>query len=196
MVQAAFKLDSKTLRLDDKRLERWVQKEQVKPLTRYGSILRRHARRSIKTVAPTKGMLERLQSDDPRKRKRAQQTLAKRREKVSQPGKPPISHSHRKDSFSIRNIQYGYDTRTQSMVAGPVKFGAQGKDVPKTLEGGGTAVVYRIFSSGAWRFTSARVYKKWNGKKKMHTVTIKPRPTMGLALRATEKHLLPQFRAR
>lgn len=195
MVQAAFKLDAKTLRLDDKRLERWVRKEQIQPLTRYGMILQRAAVKSIKVVAPTKALRERAKSDDPRKRQRAQKQIQKKESQQSAPGSAPFARTRDKWR-TIRRIQYAYDTRKHAVIVGPVKTRSRKKDVPKILEGGGTATIYRVARGRSWLTVNSAVYAKWKGPKRVYRVAVQPRPTMGLAFRGTADKLPKQFKGR
>jgi len=203
-----MKMNHERLFLDnEKELLKWVEKEQIKPLTRYGAIVRQHARKSIKILAPTTAMIERTRDADPKKRARALKTLAKRRAKVSPAGSPPYSHVRnykgKQDSISIRNIQYAYDTRASyefrmgTLVAGPVHVnGAKANNVPERLERGGTVWVYRVLDSGVWRIVSDKAFARWKGKKRRSQGVIKPRPTMSLALAATGAHLPSQFQSR
>lgn len=194
---STFKLVPEQLFMDNtKELEKWIKREQIAPLTRFGLIVRRAARRSIKTQAPTKGLLERAKSDDPKKKQRALKAIAKRRAKVSSAGSPPYSHVARDSKESIRNILYAYDTGSETMVAGPVKFNAKGRDVPAKLEGGGITKVYRVQQAGVWRIVGKRTYDRWRGRKQAIITKVDPRPTMGPALAANKAHLPDQFKAR
>lgn len=200
-------------------LEKYIKKEEIKPLSRVGAIIRRTARSSIKVVAPTKGMLARLRDPDPKKRARAIKTLAERRAKSSPAGRPPFSHAGRSDSLSIRNIQFAYDIQSRTLVVGPVKVGgAQSNDVPYKLEHGGFVDHYEIEQSvdvsvgrrrgargrfetitkkvSAWRPVSKSTYSRWNGRKRISKKPMAARPTMGLALAANEAKIPQQFRSR
>jgi hypothetical protein len=81
----------------------------VKQLSRFGAYVRTRARSSIRY-----------------------------RKRISQPGKPPSSHTH--DAFaSIRNILFAYDESDRGVVIGPVPLNGRRRPVPKLLEHGGSA---------------------------------------------------------
>ncbi len=56
---------------------------------------------------------------------------------VSRPGKPPLSHTGLLKNY----IWYSFDPQASSVVVGPVALRAKGKDVPHTLEYGGSTKI-------------------------------------------------------
>jgi hypothetical protein len=65
----------------------------------------------------------------------------RRRKAVSKPGSPPTDRT----GLLKRNIFYSFDPARRSVVIGPVKLNAAGRDVPRLLEEGGrrSGVFYR-----------------------------------------------------
>ena len=92
-------------------------------------------------------------------------TTAKRsirtRKAISVPGKPPSSHSG-----ELKKIFFGYDSRSDSTVVGPLKF--KKGNVPEVLEHGGTTTVYQR--------------NKQTGRLDKKRIKIKPRQYMQPAL--------------
>lgn len=145
---------------------------------RFGGYVRKAARSSIKDARKEKTKLARKrirekQGRDSRGRflKVSQgdieTELAKMRDPVSRPGKPPLSHT----GLLKDNILYGYDPK-RSVVIGPVKLNAKGEDVPRVLEYGGQTTVVQ--------------------KKKKKRVKIKARPYMQPAFEKGQEEL-PRF---
>ena len=104
--------------------------------------------------------------------RRTARTSIRKSKKTAAAGQPPRSHSQ-DDTISIRNIQFGYDTSTRSMVIGPVQLNSKSgtsAGVPNLLEFGGEAV---------------------RGKK---TLTYAPHPFMGPALEANRDEIPAEWR--
>jgi hypothetical protein len=128
----------KTLFFDSPAVVAAVDSATRKVLNRIGGMIRLTARRSIKK-APSHTA-------------------------VSKPGKPPLSHTG-----LLRNyIYYSFDPQPRSVVVGPVALNAKGKDVPRTLEHGGRAVIS----------SQRSVFRR--------TINIKKRPYMQPALLANK----------
>ena len=126
-----------------------VDKATRRVLSRFGAFVRQTAKKSIRS-----------------------------RQKTSEPGKPPSSHS----GLLKRFIFFGYSPARRSVVIGPERLGGRG-EAPPALEYGGPsdAIDY--------------VYPKERGsrRKKVHrAVMIKARPFMGPAFEK-EKPNLPQM---
>jgi len=69
-------------------------------------------------------------------RKHVRSYQLRRRKGVSEPGKPPNIHHQGKGG--LRNVLYGWDERSRSVVIGPVFYGqTMGVAVPQLLEHGG-----------------------------------------------------------
>ena len=140
-----LKFDTKWF-FDGAAVEKLLDRKRKRAFSIIGRNIRQRARRSIKRVAPTKGMMDRASSDNYRTRKSAIQTIRRRQSKVSSPGQPPISHA-RNDRLSIRQILYAFDPRTMSVVVGPVRLNQFASvrggrvTVPQLLEAGGTQFV-------------------------------------------------------
>lgn len=112
----------------------------------------------------------------------------RRRQKPSLPGQPPSVHSA--DAFAnLKNILFGYDAATRSVVVGPVAINGNRDDVPRLMEMGGTArrrakYVPKRTKTGKKR-KDLEVVKLRNAR----TVAYQQRPFMGPALRKE----LPNF---
>lgn len=94
-------------------------------------------------------------------RRRARSSIRKRK-RVSDPGKPPSSHQ----GDYRKHIYFGYEPRTQSVVAGPIRFGSG--NVPEAVEGGGTSI--KVISARRGR------------PRREIPIKIRKRPAMALAL--------------
>lgn len=142
MSSVEFKSESlaklKSLFFDREAVKNAVDKAILKNLNWIGGHIRRVARNSIKK--------------------------AKSRNAESLPGKPPLSHV----GLLKSGILYGFDKAKNSVVVGPFKLNAKGKDVPHNLEFGGTTTL---------------IGKQFGGKKR---VTISPRPYMRPALDSSQ----------
>lgn len=131
----------KALFFDRPAVQRAVDKAKRRVLTRAGAFVRTAARSSI------------------RKRKR-----------ISEPGKPPSSHS----GLLRRFIYFAYEPHLDTVVIGPERLNKQG-EAPRVLEHGGRT----------------RITRRRRGKVVRRRVTIKPRPFMGPALEK-ERPKLPK----
>ena len=113
-------------------------------------------------------------------------TLIRKRKTTSAPGKPP--HSHVGDLRRL--IFFGYDSASDSVVVGPMRF--KTGDAPHTLEFGGYLITNYARMQGRdsrGRFTRARVV---HGDARR--VFIAPRPYMGPALQAERPHIPRMWR--
>ncbi len=117
----------------------------------------------------------------------------RRRKKVSEPGKPPSSHS----GDLKHGILFGYDVGRESVVIGPMPLhGKDTKDALELLEYGGRTKLrkpryMRVGPAGrdaAGRFTQGKMVKLKRGTR----LRYKARPFMGPALEK-EKPKLPQM---
>lgn len=147
MIDIKLKSVSRNMFLDRPEIMKQMDKRTRKVLNRLGGYTRRTARNSIKKSRSKKG--------DQRP--------------PSPPGQPPLSRTGK-----LREIRYGYDRSTKSVVVGPVILGgtiAPGQ-APRALEQGGRSVI-----------------RDGKGRR---TVYVKPRPYMKPAFdKAIEK--LDQF---
>jgi len=119
-----------------------LNRAQRRNLSLYGRDIRQGARRSIKKKQATRRQLEnarmKVRNKKDRKRKeRALNTIRRRNRITSDPGSPPFSHS---PDDMIRDIRYGYDSKSMTVVAGYMKT-KRGK-TPQVLEHGGTTSAY------------------------------------------------------
>lgn len=134
-----MKLDqAKGLFFDRAAVTNAASRAERKVLSRFGAFVRREARNSIR-----------------------------RRRKISEPGKPPSSHT----GLLKRNIFFVHEPNRSSVVIGPVLLN-KGTDAPALLEHGGTAVRTK--------------------RNKRVRMTYRPRPYMGPAYEK-EKPKLPQM---
>jgi len=92
----------------------------------------------------------------------------RKRKRVSLPGQPPSSHSG-----ELRQIRFGFDSKRDSVVVGPVKF--KKGNIPQALEHGGITTVLRRNPN------SGKIEKK--------RIRIKARPSMDPALQKA----IPRF---
>lgn len=122
----------------------------------------------------------------------------RRRKTPSMPGSPPSVHSRSKVA-TLRNIQFGYDFATDSLVIGPLKLNQYGirngikttGTVPALHEYGGIAGILEKkmfnFDTGEieWERTSfrgAEKAKRRGQKTRVRQATYPARPFMGPAL--------------
>ena len=96
----------------------------------------------------------------------------RRRKKVSEPGKPPSSHS----GDLKRRIYFGYDRVRESVVIGPARLNQKIGNAPQALERGGVSIV----AEGPRR----------QSRRRKRRVMIRARPFMGPAFER-EKPKLP-----
>lgn len=120
-------------------IKRAVDRSTLRVLSRFGAFVRRTAKSSIR-----------------------------RRKRVSDPGKPPSSHTGKLKRF----IWFSYDPKAKSVVVGPTSFGS-GESKPELLEHGGTGIV---------------VAQK-RGKRTKKNATYKARPFMGPAFEKEQPKL-------
>ncbi len=100
------------LRIDSRRIMRQVDRRNTQMLSRFGAFVRTSARSSLR-----------------------------RTKKSSVPGKPPRVHSVHPAGTS-KNIRFFVNPRAFNVIVGPLKFrNAVGRDVPRTMEEGGTVWV-------------------------------------------------------
>lgn len=187
-------LEIKKLFVDRLLLEKKIDKATAKTAGRAGTILRRDARASIKTKAPTAKQSEKLKSPDPKVRERAAKSIAKKQAERSTPGGPPFARTRDK-SRTIRNIQYGYDRRTRSLVAGPVKIGGSkqlgNKTVPEGLEEGARLPITEVNIGSRRKPTWVQRHtKKRSSRVRRRTVRVAARPVMGPAFERKRSEML------
>lgn len=141
MAVIGFRLNqAKALFFDRQRVTSAVDRAERRVLSRFGAFVRRSARSSIR-----------------------------RRKKVSEPGKPPSSHT----GLLRRHILFVYLADRGSVVIGPIQLN-RGTDAPELLEHGGTVV--RRTRRGS--------------TKRRRRLRYRPRPFMGPAFER-EKPKLP-----
>jgi len=133
--------DVKRVFFDTKTVRAKTDKATRRVLSKFGAFVRQTAKRSIR-----------------------------KRKKVSQPGKPPSSHT----GLLKRFIFFGYDIVRRSVVIGPVRLTQKGRgQAPSVLEYGGVVTMRP---------------RRRGGKKRR--ANIRPRPFMGPAMEK-EKDQLP-----
>ncbi len=119
----------------------------------------------------------------------ARQKILRRRKRVSAPGKPPSIHS-RDPNRSLKRILFFYDSRSDSVVIGPVKmnqvnFGTSGQiTIPQLLEFGGTARIREVQypNSFRWFRRDGRRRTRPGYRYRTRTARYAPRPFMSVAL--------------
>lgn len=121
-------------------------------------------------------------------------SLLRRRKKTSQPGSPPSIHAPSGDYASLKNILFGWDPATETVIVGPVGINRVDRlngivvngAVPALHEFGGTASVHEYrTAAGHWRRVDGR--KRWRANGKLQRVRVMhypARPFMGPALEA------------
>jgi len=98
-------------------------------------------------------------------------SLYRRGKGPSSPGNVP--HVHSKNRYAnLRNVLFGYDHRTKSGVAGPIRLQQSKNAVPGILEAGGT-VNYPAMTTNAGNAIKAR------------SIRIQARPSVSVALKAS-----------
>ncbi|MCD0460066.1 hypothetical protein [Roseiconus lacunae] len=125
--------------------------------------------------------------------RRSQRSSIRRRKKVSEPGKPPSSHSS-DPVASIKNILFAYDQQTKSGIVGMVKIHgrrtkvASQKELPQLLEEGGDLEITEVsFDGEQWYAPSPRRIRNIrrnssNAQWRKRRARIRPRPSAGPAL--------------
>jgi hypothetical protein len=99
----------KEMFFDGLEVQKRLDKAAIKELSKIGAFIRRRAR-----------------------------SLLRRRKRPSEPGEPPSVHSSDKTA-SLKNILFGLDRRSQSVVVGPVGLRKKdGQTIPGLLEFGGS----------------------------------------------------------
>lgn len=93
---------------DAKKVIRAMERAERRELSRYGAFVMTGARRRVR-----------------------------RRKSSAGPGKSP-THWQTGSRDGLRRILFAYEPRTSSVIIGPVKLNAQGRDVPNLMETGGT----------------------------------------------------------
>lgn len=176
-----YKIDeAKSLFFDAGPVVRALDVASHKVLSRFGAMVRRTARTSIRKP-PAKTL--RSMTDQERANFRRAQAIAKRRglpppkrptvDRGSPPGKPPYDRT----GFLRQFIWFGYDATERSVVIGPALLN-RGSGAPETLEYGGTTTI----STGA---SAARRDRR---------VAIAARPYMGPAEKKEEPKLPGMWR--
>ena len=140
-----LKLDqTKGLFFDRAEVMRATSRAERRVLSRFGAFVRRSARSSIR-----------------------------KRKGISQPGRPPSSHTGLLRKF----IFFAYQVQSRSVIVGPVRLNRKVGDAPAALEHGGTSrVVEGSRRSG----------------RRVRTIRVRPRPYMQPAFEK-EKEKLPQM---
>lgn len=156
--------------LDRAAVHKAVGKRNARALGRVGAFIRRRARSSMR-----------------------------RRKKVSTPGSPPSAHSTDKVA-TLKNIQFFFDQRKQSLVVGPVKLnqandlvgGAGRVTIPQLMEHGGrVSILEKSYDGTRWRRADRRRRTRAWEVTRRRIATYQPRPFMGPALIA-ETHNIPR----
>lgn len=120
-------------------------------------------------------------------RRRASSSI-RRRDKVSEPGKPPSAHG---DKLK-KNILFAYDAPNQSVIVGPTKLNAvTAEDQPHTLEVGGTITIRekQLRPGGTWGPLFNRRSLRPGEAIRRRQIRVAARPYMSPALQAE----LPKF---
>ena len=140
-----MKLDqTKGLFFDRAEVMRATSKAERRVLSRFGAFVRRSARSSIR-----------------------------KRKGISQPGRPPSSHT----GLLRRFIFFAYQVQDRSVIIGPVRLNQKVGDAPAALEHGGQS---RVVRGSRRRGRTVR------------TIRVRPRPYMQPAFEK-EKENLPQM---
>ena len=166
-------------------LDKRYDKERMEVLNKAGKVVRGIARRSI--------------------RKRAWKAAANRRGRpakhgtyttywggttsISPAGSAPRSHTSG-STFGIKSILYGYDSKTDQVIVGPVGGNRSRNSVPQVLEFGGQTVT----NIPAYAIAKKRAVGIYTKRKHRMRKTIKARPYMGPALKIFTKDYPKLFR--
>jgi len=135
----SMRMDIKRTFFDRKAVSSAVDRTTRRVLSRFGAYVRRGAKSSIR-----------------------------KRKKISEPGRPPSSHTGLLKKF----IFFAYDRDRRSVVIGPVALNQKGGDAPEALEyGGRSRVTYRALKRG-------------NRKRRERVIRVKARPYMRPAMDA------------
>ena len=126
---------------DSKKVMAATSRAERRVLSRFGAYVRRSARSSIR-----------------------------KRKKVSQPGRPPSSHT----GLLKRFIYFAYDPSRKAVVIGPTRLDRKSGEAPPALERGGRS----------------EVASRRRGKRVIRSVRVRARPFMGPAFER-EKPKLP-----
>ena len=106
----------------DRRIVSRYERQRTKVLRRFGTIIRREARRKLKP---------------PKKRKKDDK---RKKPERSRPGQPPLTHS---PEPNLRTILYGFDSRV--LVVGPIGLRGAKKGQGPELHEHGKSVMMKIF---------------------------------------------------
>ena len=159
----------KDLFFDRQAVQAKADRAKIKNLSKAGAFIRRGARSSIR-----------------------------RRKAVSAPGQPPSAHS--KDRVAtIKNILFGYDAESESVVVGPVLLNGHqhvggvttSGTTPETLEFGRTVGLREKRVGKSWRSIGRRRPRPGQPTR-IRRATYRPRPFMGPAL-AAESETFPDL---
>lgn len=175
--------------MDGRELDAREQRAKARALRKQGAFIRRKALDLVKKVRRPKRKVKAEPAKPKRKlspeqlphvkawyqQKRLMDAAERQQKKpVSQPGQPPLSHP---PYYRLRLIRFAYDTRTQSVVAGPVIWPAsQTTKSLRALEEGGVSPGLDL-----------------EGKRVNRHVRIRPRPYMSKALEIERAN--PRFMA-
>ncbi len=128
--------------------------------------------------------------------RKVQRNSIRRSNKISEPGKPPRSHSNNPVA-SIKNILFAYDEQTKSGIVGMVKINGRrakvnsNQELPDLLEFGGPMRIEEVrFDGQAWRSPSPRRIRKLqrdypNIRYRRRQARMRARPSAGPALQKT-----------
>lgn len=176
--------------LDGTALEKRTDKAKRTALSRQGAFIRRKALDLVKRARGSRRRKKKQQTLTPPRKKQQLSAAARVHVKewyrlkkireaaqprpVSKPGDPPLSHGK---SYRIRRMRFGYDPKTESVVAGPVIWpGSKTTRSLRALEEGGTSPKLDL-----------------EGKRLIGTTVIRPRPYMSKALEIEQAN--PRFMA-
>ena len=177
--------------LDDKAIQRGIDRRTAIALNRFGKFTRQEARKRIKVAVPPIAKAQEARADiaegykrkDWRRFNEGKKKLAKHYEKKkkglekkSLPGGYPIARTRSKFA-TIRNVQYSYDRTRRGVVIGPIGF-SKPTGVPQALEEGRKSIVYEksliVNGKKVWIPASKKTARR------KRSVTVGKRPTMAL----------------
>lgn len=125
--------------------------------------------------------------------RKVQRNSIRRNKKISEPGKPPRSHSTRPVE-SVKNILFAYDEQTKSGIVGMVKINGRrakvnsNQELPDLLEFGGPMRIEEVsWDAITWRSPSPRRIRKLrkdypNVQYRRRAARMRARPSAGPAL--------------
>lgn len=160
------------------------EKDRIKVLGRAGAIVRGIARRSIRkrawrAAADSRG----------RKAKNSYTTYWGGKTSISTAGKQPYSHTSG-NTFGLKSIQFGYDSKSDTVRVGPIGGNRSRNSVPNVLEfGGTTTTIIPAYAHAKKASLGVATGRRYRLRKR-----IQARPFMGPALKAFTKDYPKLFR--